>query len=634
MSWRTRLRQQPALQNMTQWPVIPAATLPARHRRGYLSHQRIVAWVLAHGSCTLAAQTFGVSKAHVSQLMNRCLGGDLQSPPALTQALVPHARLKPHARRQALPDLAKPLGTAGTFTELLAQLPSVKAGLDEAIRDDLRRLRASERLTAAGLHQRFLRLLAEAHWPATRYPYTHDSCARESVRRYLLRRRIEFQAMRGGKAAVAEVEAGLDGSRALATVQIDEHLMHLQTNLAIQFNDELIELRLSRCTLILAIDVATQCILGFTIHPTKAPNQDDLLSIFDRCLTPQAIPDIRTPGFDALPGPALPTEMSPFWPLTFGTVHFDNAWIHHAHTVEAFLADAQCGTLAFGVPALPTARWLVEHVFDYLERKLGHRFDSTTGSHPKDRKRESRRHAKAVPALSFHSLIEALYLEIGRYNNTPMAEMAGQRPLDAFQRHLREHWVRRPQGGTATAWQTFRSELVLPVHRPVAEKRSPYVHFCYARYSGDGLLSLAPDETRIAVDYDRRDIRTLAARTLQGRPLGTLYAPRTWRRFAHSQSTRCWLRQQRRQADITQADPITGFFWGWRDRKHTPKETAEFLSLYLEITANGQPSLAVGEQAEAIRADVVVDDPPGQRGLDTAFLWSPTPYPTPRRFRP
>ncbi len=632
MSWRTRLRQEPALVDMNQWPVIDAASLPAKHRKGFLTRQRIVASALKHQSCTEAAQKFGYSKGYVSQLMNRCLGGDLNAPAELTRGLIPHARLAPPTRHQPLPELDSPGGAAGAFTDLLDQLPKVKAGLDESIEADYRRLRESERLTAAGLHQTFLRLLAEANWPATRYPFTHASRAKESVRRYLVQRRVELQTSRRGNFRVTEQEASIDDYRALATVQIDEHLMHLQTNLAVQFNDEVIELRLNRCTLMLAVDVATQCILGFELHPTRAPNQDDLLSLFDRCLTPQTIPVIQTPGFEALAGPALPTEMTPFWPLTFGTVQFDNAWIHHSNVVEAFLADSVCGTLAFGVPATPKARWLVEHVFDYLERKLGHRFDSTTGSHPKDAKRESPKNAKKVPALSFQSLVEAIYLQIGRYNTTPMPDLAGQRPLEAFQRHLRQHWIRWPQGGTARGWQPFCSTVTLPVHRPAKEQRLPFVHFCYARYSGDGLLSLSPDDTRIAIDYDRRDIRTLQARTLQGRPLGTLNGPKTWRRFAHSQATRCWLRQQRREATYAEADPITGYFLAWRDKhKHTARDAAELLSLYLEITANGQPWLAAGEHAKAAMSAKSLEESPQQPNPHRAYRWSPIPYADPRR---
>ena len=624
MSWRERLIREPRLADMNQWPVIEDGSLAATKRQGFLKNKRIVARVLATGSSIRVAEALGCSPGYISQLMNRCLGGDLDAPAPLTRALVPHARLFAPKRRQDLPKLDQSTGATGAFTALLAQQPYLKAELDAAILADYRRSPASQRLTASGLHQLFLRWLREADWPMTCYPFTSVSRAAESVRRYFKRRQIELQTPKPRKERFIGMAASLSAHRVLATVQIDEHLMDLHSNIAIQFNDEVVELRLKRCTLLLAIDVASQCILGFELRPTTAPNQDDVLALFDRCLTPRAIPTIQTPSFDDLVVPAIPAHLNRRWPLTFGTVQFDNAWIHHSNTVEQFLCTTMGATASFGLAGQPQTRWLVEHVFDYLEQKLGHRFDSTTGTHPNDARRESARNAKKVPPLAFQSLVEALYLQIAKYNHSAMPNLAGQRPLEVLDHHLRQHWIRWPRGGQHAGWQPFRSSMTLPVHRSTTERRQPYVQFCYCRYSGNGLLSLAPDDTRIVVEFDRRDIRSLNARTLQGRSLGTLAGPRTWQRFAHSYATRSWLFKEKRVSRYEECDPITGYFRELLDQKRTPSIAAHILSLYLEVTPDGQPWLATGEDAKTAMAIKTTENPSQQPNRRRSFRWSPT----------
>lgn len=632
MSWRERLVREPGLTDLNRWPQIDRATLPRKHRKGFLTNQRIVAQMLKGARGCVVAESLGLTKGYVSQVMSRCLGGDLEQSAALTPALIPYHRLTAPTRRAALPSLSECSGTMGAFNALLEALPDVKATVDNKILADHKRTTFSERLTPSGLHQSFLQLLTEANWPRDRYPFTSDSQGSESLRRYFRHRQTELQTPKPGKHPITDLEASISRHRALATVQIDEHAMDLVCNVAIEFNDELIELRLQRCSLLLAIDVATECILGFELRPSRAPNQDDILALFDRCLTPRPTPDILTPGFDQLVFAATPAELVPAWPLCIGTVQFDNAWIHHSHSVEDFLSKTMGATLSFGLPGQPKTRWLVEHVFDYLERKLGHRFDSTTGSHPQDPKRESARNVKRVPALSYHSLVEAIHLVISAFNYRSRPHLAGMSPIALFQRHLKQHWVPWTPGGVDFGWQLFQSSKVLTIHRLAREQRGPYVQFCYCRYSGDGLLTLSPKDTQVVVQVDRRDIRTLSASTLDGRPLGRLVPPRSWRRFAHTQATRQFLFKQHRGHLDRNVDPITGYFLDLLSQTSTPRIAAHILAVYQEITWGGQAQLLVGDAAkDAIRTQeqtVPEDCSLGKIVRDgfarTNFMWSPS----------
>ncbi|WP_123634539.1 hypothetical protein [Marinobacter sp. R17] len=579
---------------------------------------------------TQVAEEEGLTVGRISQLLDRCLGGDPDRPAALTDALIPFKSVKPRQRHMPLPCLHSPGGYVGSFSALLALAPQVQKTLDGAIEAYLKRKRQSERLTAAGLHQQFLRRLAELDWPVDRYPYTTQSRGREAVRRYFHRRRAELaQALT--QRQISRYEVGIISplsNRALSYIQIDEHPIDLHNRLAIEFNGELINLRIARCTLLLAIDVATQCILGFLIVPTGAPNQQDVLALLERCLTSQEPPAITTPQFEAPTEPVFPTELRPVPPLSLGVVLLDNAWIHHSNAVIDFLGCTLGATLNYGFPALPLGRALVEHVFDYLERHLGHRFDSTTGSSVVDPIRESERNAKQAPALSFQSLEEATYLMIGEFNLTPRPHMAGAAPFSLFRHHTTNHWLRHLTRASDPAPQPLRYRCTVQVHRPPYGQGHPYVQCMYCRYRGDWLTQLPLDEKKILIEFDRRDIRWLRARRLSGQSLGTLRAPRTWLRFAHSLATRQLLFRNKRTQRSDHQDPLTGWFLDQLEHRDQPQAASQMLRIYLEYTASGKADLQLGQTSDketigGVESASHQSNASGERVSDSGFTWSP-----------
>lgn len=378
----------------------------------------------------------------------------------------------------------------------------------------------------------------------------------------------------------------------------------------------------SRCSLLLAIDVATECVLGFHVCPTKHPTQTDILSLLDVCLTPSAP---RTPGLstvEAPPGPAFPKELSPAPYLGFETVQLDNAWIHHSHAVSDFLCRQMGATVSYGLPARPKTRALVERTFNYLERHLGHRVDSTTGSYPTDPIRESKNNTRNAPLLTYQKLLDSLYLVLGTHNQSPKPHLGGSAPLALFEHHLDTHWRPPPPLG-AYSWDPFGVWKTVPVHRPQHDGRNPYVHCFYCRYSGPGLLSLPPETKRIIVRYDQRDMRQLLAQTLEGRSLGVLSAPRSWQRFPHSLQTRRYLFKLKKSHRASSNDPLTDYFLELARGRRTPTTAAELLRVYLEFSPSGQASLTLGGDPPGEKPSVDNADARSSPRNSETIVWSP-----------
>lgn len=624
MSWRERLAQTPELADLQHWPAIELTRLSAEARSAFLRNQRAVAMTLAGEPRSDVCEAVGLSRGRITQLLERCLGGDLSEPPLLTAGLISHRRKQQSVRVKQLPQARCINGASCAFSGLLSQVPHVQQGLDEAILDEIKGKRHAQRLTPQHLHKLFMRLLTEINWPRDRYPFTSASCAYESVRRYLHHRRLELrQAAPKEQRVVLTQQTGTD-HRALKTIQIDTHTLDLHTSIAVQFNDELIDLRMSRCSLLLAIDLASECVLGFHVCPGTAPGQSDLLALLDASLKPRSPHRPSTASLSALPEHAFPVERDPAPEMSFETVQFDNAWVHHSHAVSDFLTRRMGATLSFGLPAQPKTRALVERTFKDLERHFGHRVDSTTGSHPTDPRRESRRNSKTPPLLTYQSLIDALYLVLGAHNQRPKAHLGGSAPLTLFEYQLANHWRPPPPAPQGAQWAPFSSVKTLKVKRLTTEHRAPFVNFYHCRYSGPALSRLSTTVKEIRVLYDERDIRHLQAQTLDGRSLGVLSVHKSWLRFAHSLQTRRYLIKRQRAGRAQTPDPLTDYFLSLARQRHTPTAASELLRVYLEFSQEGRAALSLGAtDDERLSSLTEFNAAPSSSTRTSPVAWSP-----------
>lgn len=587
MSWKERLVELPDLWDMANWPAIPLDSLSPKRRKIFLRNQRAVAQVLAGSSVAQTAVKHQLSPGRLSQVLARCLGGNAAAAPALTKGLIPYCVTTHRHRVSPLPLLQSPGGSATAFQHLLETVPGLREGLDAMIEAKLKDKAYAQRPTPQAMHQEFKRLLAEQHWPQDRYPYTTVSIAYESVRRYLNTRTAELMAERQQRRLKPSRNLGLQipGFRAQRATQIDEHTLDLQDRIHLQLDNQLIPLRLGRASVLVAVDVDTMCRLGYYLVPTRHPNQQDMLALIERCLLPWQPLPLATPGITYTQGACFPSGGSGAFPISFGTVQFDNALMHHALSVGDLLAQQMGSTLSFGLPAMPEVRHRVESVFDYISKHFTHRVASTSGSHPTDPIRESRKNRKKPPLITIQTLDEALSVLLTEDNVTPRAALGGATPLALYQEQCASHFVRYAPPWLTQQWQPFISSKEVSLHWYHKESRFPHVYFAYERYQGASLMGVADTIKHIRVVFDRRDIRTLQAYTLEGEALGELLAPRSWQRFPHSLATRNHIHRHTKSLRIGMRDPLGNYFRHLLDHRGKPEVALSLLRVYTEFTA-------------------------------------------------
>ena len=616
ITWKERLEEHPMLRRFDEWPIIPLDSLPRRKRKAFLRNQQIMAQALNSDKLKEVARKNYVSCGRISQLLDRCLGGDSEQPPVLTAGLIPYRVVVEKRRQRPLATLSKQSGSACAFKSLLVKVPGLVERLEAMIMAKIKDSPHAQQLTPMAFHGEFKRLLREAHWPQDQYPYTTASLAYESVRRYLDQRTDELTQAHQQRRQPPPRDLSIPSKRyrALRKIQIDEHVVDLQGRVNLMLNDELIPLRHARANVLVAMDVDTSCVLGYYLAPTGSPNQQDMLTLLDNCVQPWQPLELSTPGLSYMPGACFPSGLEGNFPISFGVVQLDNALMHRAQSVINLLCEHMGASISYGLPGMPKVRALIESIFDYINDKVSHRPASTSGSYPTDPKRESRKNLKNPPVITFQTLNEALSIVLTEHNITPMASLGYKSPLALFEHHCSTHFVRYVPNILRRQWQPFISSKVVSLHWYKHENRLPHISFQYERYYGPGLIEVAGKERRIRVQFNRRDIRTLQAFTMEGIELGALLVSTPWQRFPHSLALRAAIHKQNKQAHFNMRDPLADHFRYLLENRGKPDVALSLLRVYTEFTAGSDRLLLADSDETSVGR-------PSIPGKHSQYLW-------------
>lgn len=585
MTWKKRLETQPTLMSFESWPYIEIDLIPPSKQKQFLRNKRVIAKVLKGCSLKVAAEEFGISSSFVSQMLTRCLAGDHLSPPSLTKALIPGTRINSGSRKTPLSDISNPCGSRGSLTYILETVPNLKDQLDAIIIAGVKRDRSGQNITAKFFHKEFLRLLRDANWPQTSYPFDQQRLGYESCRLYLNRRIADIQMPKPRK--IREILTRKITEKPYQEVQIDAQIQDINTHINLEFNGHNIPLRNSRVTLFLATDVATGCRLAYHLCLTKDPTQMDLLTLLEKIYIPWEPLNLKTPGLFYEPEACLPSALGELnQNVSVGIVRLDNALCHMSHMVKDYVCNAMGATLNFGLPAQPKGRNDIEYAFNLLNQYT-HRFASTTGSNPQDKLKEAKKNIKKTPVISLDAFNEILSVLITHHNVIPQERFGGLRPIDIMKIGMEQILVPLSYAHLDKRSNPFLRQKKVNVKWLQHENRRPHINFEGLRYSGNGLNNLNVTGREIIIEYDIRDIRCLKAYSIYGDELGTLFAPKSWQNYPHSISTRQKIRKETRRSRTLGADPLSGYFAFLMSKKELPKQATELLRIYKEYTGAG-----------------------------------------------
>ena len=585
MSWKQTLDNNPELRLLSNWPVLVATDLPKAKQKGFKRNLNVVDAVLKGEKLQNVGLRYSMSAANISGILKRCLVHDENGNLPLTQALVPHSRIKRYDRKKALPSSQAAFGYSGQFTRLLNELCGLKSELDEIIISRAKRHNYAQVLTTKSFHGRFKHLLKTKYRLGSNdYPFNTSTCAYESLRKYLKQRQLEIEF----RATAIEEEVSLYSSvsdqLAFDEIQIDEQCVDAFASFYIQLNSSVLPLRVARVSVILAKDASSKMYLGKHIAFTRQANQEDMLCLIQNMVLKNTHNKLCTPGLAYLPGASFPCEHQKN--ISFHKVKLDNAFMHLASSVRGVFCDIFGATVNFGLPSQPTHRALVEQAIQ-LVNDVSHSFDSTTGSRSNDPIRETTKNAKLIPHLSLQVFEEALDVVLANYNCTPQSTLGGATPLEIYQHQKKYGPIVTLPNTTDLDHSIFLSNTKSKVHYPKNSSHAPYINALLTKYTGKCLLATQTRHKEVVLVYDRRDVRNVDAYSIAGDKLGQLFAPRSWRQFPHSFALRQYIKKLIRENRFSSQDPLAGLFNYLLQNKELPKHALEVARLFQQ-TGNAE----------------------------------------------
>lgn len=578
ISYSKQLEINPSLYDMENWESLKMLTRIEVSNKEFIQRKNIVNNVLQGSTLTATAKKYNVSISKVHYLMDRTLGSkSVNDAPALAKGLLPNVFINKRLRTKKLSKHDDEIGARGSFKYILFTVKGLFDYLDELLINHIKRVAHSEILTPKSFQKCFLKFLELRNWSEFKYPFNTDSKAYESCRKYFHNRINELKMPKPKLNRI--INSPLVPVKAYQEVQLDAQMLDVKASLSFRFRGREIQTSVSRITLYLARDKATGCILSYHLSYTKHPNRYDVIKLLSNIHTKWEPMDLTTPGLEYTPGACLPSYLGEIYQsVGLGKVMLDNAMAHLANIVREYLTEDLNVTMNLGLPATPKARNLIENAFDVLNYHV-HRIQSTTGSHVRDPKKETKKNSKKPPVMSMQALEEIISVLITNENVTPKELLGSKTPLDAIKEDVQSYplWIHYDQSYQNK--NPFVSSKIVPVKTIEHENRTPHINFMKMRYKGAGLNNSKLIGKKIIVSIDSRDIRSLKASTIDGEYLGIIKCPMSWQLYPLSLTTKQHVQKLVKNKIIDSKDPLAGYFAYLFNNVHLPKISLELYKL-------------------------------------------------------
>lgn len=579
-AWRVRLQDDPSLRDTSTWPQVDYLAVTPDQKRILSRNLIMVTKALEGQTLRSIEREYKMASGRLSHLLNRCLGGQLQDPPALMLGLIPGTHLRQGQRRTPLGTISKQTGDACAFRHLLKSVPGLVDHLDRIIKGHLTRSRCGINLKVKDFHAGLLAYLHAASWPNTVYPLNRPSKGYYAARNYLIKRIPTLLDQAQPQPLTLPVARPV---AVMEEIEIDEHRVDAESALQLKLSDTWEPLRVSRFTLLAARDVGTTCALAFHLCLSPAADKGDLLALFNKMMHPWRIQPFTTPGIEQDLDGVIPKEIASLYQrASIGIIRLDNALIHLAERVQHYICNTHCATLNLGVPGTPLARQLIETAFREMNITV-HSLPSSSGKNPVDPRKEARKNRKSAPEVSVQTLEEIIQAHMLASNASKRGCLGGQTPIEALVYGLRHGWIPLHSPDVVSKRDPLQFEEWVSVHNDHHDTYCPYVVFMRTKYRNPGVIPRTLVGTKVRIVYQYDEIRTLRVYAKSGKYLGELFAPKSWQRFPHGVRTKKTINKLIDKGGVTRKNPCAGYLNFVLAKRKSPTYTLELVRIAREF---------------------------------------------------
>jgi putative transposase len=494
----------------------------------------------------------GLGRKELNDFVKKCLSYHPDGRLWGFRALIPYRRTHKTYTRVADTDGFKKQKLTGAFGRLLEQYPNLEIKLKEHILNRRKRAIADRIIRIKDLRDKFLTWCRDERITLSEYPFnTKDKCLR-ALARYsdaITDQYPEEAGFRFGEEAERKLKR-FNGNESLQdqvvapfeVVHLDGH--KLDALYAITFTNkfgDLVTEVMRRIWLIVNMDEGTRAVLGWHLCVNPEYSSADVLHCIKNTIVPWkpiklTIPGLKYPEKPGFHSAAIPEIEWAIW----SEIKLDNAMAHSANIVRERLTKLVNCSVNMGAVKFPEARHIIERFFGLLEQNYIQRFSNTTGSNPKDPKRNNPEKVAKKYEFRSEELIEFIDISIAEYNNT-IHSAFGLSPLEVMEQRIRyRDMVPRVLDESKREEINFFS-MVIPRKIRGSKKsgKRPHINFEGEEYTSSLLannFSLVGTEVILEVNID--DISVIKVYLPDGQELDYLRVKGAWGRKPHSLRTR------------------------------------------------------------------------------------------------
>lgn len=541
--------------DLSTWPKLNEASLPEDEAKKFSRIRAAVTAYLDGSNATAVAKETGVSRSELYRAVERALSLHADGAIWGWRALKPNVRVKQYERTTPSPRSATEFsdadsGFAGAFTQVLDSHVVIRDGLKDLALKTGGGAHES-RINAKDFHSEFLRLCKSVGIGPTQYPFNTADQGARSCRRHLDELRAsDFETgakILGGIPALVRSRVG-NGESSLVTavtlpfeaVMQDGHTIDCLGSVTFPHPSGPRRVPMSRCRIEVVVEVRSRAVLGYVLIFKRGTNSEDALGAVVSALSkwqplPRPSPDfpVQYPQGGGLPSGLIPELEGAAW----STMLIDNASVYTSEAMVGRLRARVGCAVNFGPVGDFTRRYLIEGVYSVLAKRGFQRLPSTTGSGPKDTRRQNAEEKSFD--LPFDELAYLIDVAIATYNATELKSLAGRSPISYLQELYsgpKSPLIPRPIPPLAHSQadlDVFVKEITVRGNQK--EGRRPYVEFHDVHYTNHNIRNSAGLINKVVCAHIKRsDLRQFEVFSVTGESLGFVKADRGWNRVKHS----------------------------------------------------------------------------------------------------
>mgnify|MGYP001572517706 CR=1 FL=1 len=535
----------------TKWPTVDTASLDSKDVPLFERRRAAIGDYVDGKSYRAIAQVHEISRNRLWILRGRFFAKHEDGRMYGERALVPRVRIKKYERRADLK--ARPAGArggnSGALAKLFERFPEIKEFIDDLF---LKRRKPGvvheSRIPVKAIHKRFLDKCRAAGITSS-YPFSTKWLGIRALGKYLVRlahaQTERAITARYGANAARRYEAvgeGMSATRPYQCTQFDGHKIDGEFTIRVKHpHVGEIPVTCPRIWLLAIIDVFSRAVLGYLIVLRLEYRALDVTRCVQRAVAPWkprafTIPGLRYPERGGFPSGVFPQLGWAAWD-EFG---IDNAKANLADVTLDALVSRMGSKVNAGAVGLIERRAIIERLFLTFEENGIHRLPSTTGSNPKDPRRQKPDKAALRYDIRLEHLEDLVEVIFAQYNTTPHAALGYRTPLEVIEHYFATGGeVRRLDEADRNDSAFLYIRDTRTVRGDLKKSRKPYIEYEYGIYRNE-VLARSPDliGTQLVLHVNPDDMRCIKAFLPNGTDLGVLTVQAPWNRTSHSLETR------------------------------------------------------------------------------------------------